>query len=68
CVGRVADCKILPNGDFQTCGDCHFYASCSEGYIYVRPCPVSLVFDSIAQRCLYTSSTCIHKPPIIGRR
>jgi hypothetical protein len=70
CIAKSLDCKHLSNGDYQTCGDCHFFASCSEGYVYVRPCPVYLVFDSILRQCMYTSQTCAHsKPtsPILGR-
>ncbi|KAJ8316503.1 hypothetical protein KUTeg_006517 [Tegillarca granosa] len=68
CIGSQIDCINKPNGDYQTCGACHFYASCSEGYVYVRPCPTNLLFDLRTRRCEFKSDTCYHHtPPFVGK-
>ncbi|XP_060081457.1 uncharacterized protein LOC132560797 [Ylistrum balloti] len=70
CVGGADDCQHRTNGDYHTCDNCHYFASCSEGYTYVRPCPDNLVFDAIVGSCQYRSTTCSFAigKPVLGRR
>ncbi|XP_069115531.1 uncharacterized protein [Argopecten irradians] len=70
CIGRDQDCQHRHNGDYHTCDSCHYFASCSEGYAYVRPCPDNLVFDAGVQRCQYRSTTCTDAVglPAIGKK
>lgn len=58
CLTAKNECGIVGNGDFHACGGCHFFATCSEGYLSVRACPESLLFDDISGLCDYHSRTC----------
>ncbi|KAL4229166.1 Lactadherin [Mactra antiquata] len=58
CLTTKKECHNVGNGDFHACGGCHFFASCSEGYLYVRACPEDLLFDAISSVCDYNSRTC----------
>jgi len=58
CLQLKKECSNVGNGDFQACGGCHFFASCSEGYLYVRACPEALLFDAISGVCDYHSRSC----------
>ncbi|OWF43623.1 Lactadherin [Mizuhopecten yessoensis] len=58
CIGSADDCHRKVNGDYHTCDNCHYFASCSEGYTYVRECPDNLVFDAVIGSCQYRSTTC----------
>ncbi|XP_052265202.1 uncharacterized protein LOC127867791 isoform X1 [Dreissena polymorpha] len=58
CVTLKNECRQAGNGDFQACGGCHFFASCSEGYLYIRACPEQLLFDAISGVCDYNSRSC----------
>ncbi|KAK7105791.1 uncharacterized protein [Littorina saxatilis] len=61
CVQEEGDCFYVQNGDYQYCGDCHYFSTCSEGYFFVRPCPEHLQYDSRLALCDYHSSTCNSK-------
>ncbi|XP_012940945.1 uncharacterized protein LOC101856748 [Aplysia californica] len=61
CMETEEDCLNIENGDYQYCGDCHYFSTCSHGYLYVRTCPASLQFDSINRLCDYKSRTCTSK-------
>ncbi|XP_048253932.1 uncharacterized protein LOC124132996 [Haliotis rufescens] len=58
CIESLEDCDELGNGDYQFCGDCHFFCTCSEHIYYVRACPAQLKFDSKSHLCDFYSSTC----------
>ncbi|KAL3886789.1 hypothetical protein ACJMK2_026761, partial [Sinanodonta woodiana] len=58
CLNIDIACSGVANGDYHACASCHFYATCSEGYLYIRACPENLIFDVARGQCLYTSSTC----------
>ncbi|KAL5019478.1 hypothetical protein ScPMuIL_002370 [Solemya velum] len=58
CVANNDDCRQRPNGDYQFCGDCHYFVSCADDGSFVRQCPISLQFDDNAKRCMVTSTTC----------
>ncbi|KAK7492410.1 hypothetical protein BaRGS_00016283, partial [Batillaria attramentaria] len=68
CLQEENDCHQMPNGDYQYCGNCHYFSTCSEGYFYVRPCPEHLVYDSLADLCNYKSSTCSTKSRLLCKR
>jgi len=61
CMEMEHDCSKVANGDYQYCADCHYFGTCSHGYLYVRACPVNLRFDSINRLCDYKSRTCSTK-------
>jgi len=63
CIRTQSDCNRFGNGDFQTCGDCRYFATCSEGIVYIRPCPNNLVFDSNTRTCQFNSATCHSHTP-----
>ena len=58
CMEIEADCYNTDNGDYQFCADCHYFSTCSHGYLYVRACPVGLKFDALNGVCDYHSRTC----------
>ncbi|KAL8611180.1 hypothetical protein ACOMHN_064470 [Nucella lapillus] len=58
CLQEERDCRGSANGDYQYCGLCHYYSTCSHGYFFVRPCPEQLQFDSRHGLCDYHSATC----------
>ncbi|XP_033758448.1 uncharacterized protein LOC117340785 [Pecten maximus] len=70
CIGSADDCHHRSNGDYHTCDNCHYFASCSEGYTYIRPCPDNLVFDAVVGSCQYRSNTCTDAIglPVIGKK
>lgn len=65
CLTLKKECYKVGNGDYHACGGCHFFASCSEGFLYIRACPEELLFDAISSVCDYHSRTC-PKTSIIG--
>ena len=58
CLTTKKECDIVGNGDYHACGGCHFFASCSEGYLSVRACPENLLFDAVSGVCDYHSRSC----------
>ncbi|XP_025082915.1 uncharacterized protein LOC112557334 [Pomacea canaliculata] len=55
----LASCKGVPDGDYQSCFSCHFYITCSNGFLWDnRPCPSNLVWDDLLQMCVHVSTTC----------
>lgn len=58
CLQGEHDCIHTSNGDYQYCGNCHYFSTCSEGYFFVRPCPAHLQYDSQRAQCNYESTTC----------
>ncbi|KAK3730790.1 hypothetical protein RRG08_030630 [Elysia crispata] len=61
CMEQEIDCEQIDNGDYQYCGDCHYFSTCSHGFLYIRACPALLKFDSINGLCDYHSTTCQSK-------
>ncbi|XP_076438599.1 uncharacterized protein LOC143277607 [Babylonia areolata] len=61
CMREEGDCSQTSNGDYQYCGDCHYFSTCSQGYFFLRPCPEQLQFDSHQGLCDYHSATCDSK-------
>merc|ERR1740137_462884 len=59
----ITSCSGLPNGDYQLCTKCNFYATCSGRRLFERPCPEALVWDDVAKICQGTSSTCFIDHP-----
>ncbi|XP_063441352.1 lactadherin-like isoform X1 [Mytilus trossulus] len=58
CVSSQSDCNVFGNGDYNTCGDCRYFATCSDTLVYIRSCPNNLSFDSVTGTCQFISNTC----------
>ena len=58
CVSKLEDCFNKVPADYQFCGDCRMYASCSSAGLYVRRCPGISVFDAAQDKCVDHSNTC----------
>lgn len=58
CLLNATSCLNTGNGNYQYCGNCRYFATCSEKYFYVRACPVNLQYDMFRERCDYVSNTC----------
>ena len=55
----VKKCDNKPDGDYQSCLSCRFFASCSEGDLYdKRECPPGEVWDDNLKHCEVYSPTC----------
>merc|ERR1711893_207758 len=51
------------DGDYQSCETCEGYVTCSNGFLFQRPCGApGLVWDDGLKRCEYTSPTCDISP------
>ncbi|KAK6172155.1 hypothetical protein SNE40_015881 [Patella caerulea] len=54
----LQNCTGIPNGNYQYCGGCTTYLTCSNGGVYVQPCPDTLRWDQTVRGCVAPSSTC----------
>ncbi|KAK6172152.1 hypothetical protein SNE40_015879 [Patella caerulea] len=54
----LQSCTDVPGGDYQYCGKCTTYITCSNGALYERPCAGGLQWDQTARNCVFSSSTC----------
>lgn len=60
--GCVKDCRLMCNGDYQSCETCEGYVSCNSEYLTKRKCSntdIILFWDDKLKACEYRSSTCI---------
>ncbi|PVD27585.1 hypothetical protein C0Q70_12747 [Pomacea canaliculata] len=58
CMFEEIDCLNVASSNYQYCGSCHHFSTCSSGYLYVRACPEQLEYDARKGQCEYRSSTC----------
>ena len=54
----ISSCRGKATGFHQSCSSCSGFTACVFGYKYDMNCPNYLVWDDVAKRCEYTSSTC----------
>ena len=60
CIQSSApDCGALPDGDYQSCSGCGYYATCGPTGVTTRTCPDGLVWDDGLKACQTSSSTCV---------
>ncbi|XP_065941718.1 uncharacterized protein [Magallana gigas] len=60
--GCVKDCRLMCDGDYQSCETCEGYVSCNSEYLTKRKCSntdIILFWDDKLKACEYRSSTCI---------
>ncbi|XP_052699765.1 uncharacterized protein LOC128177176 isoform X1 [Crassostrea angulata] len=60
--GCVKDCRLMCNGDYQSCETCEGYVSCNSEYLTKRKCSntdIILFWDDKLKACEHRSSTCI---------
>lgn len=59
--GCVKDCRLMCNGDYQSCDTCEGYVSCDSGYLTKRDCTntnIVLFWDDKLKACEFKSKTC----------
>ncbi|XP_046342384.1 chitin-binding domain protein cbd-1-like [Haliotis rufescens] len=55
----ISSCRGLPNGDYQSCVSCRFYATCDNGLLRDRrECPPRQIWDDNLKQCEFNSPTC----------
>ncbi|XP_050415621.1 uncharacterized protein LOC126829658 [Patella vulgata] len=56
----LESCIGIANGDYQFCGGCTKYATCSNHILTERPCPSTVRWDQNIRECVASSSTCLY--------
>ncbi|XP_067667423.1 uncharacterized protein [Haliotis asinina] len=55
----ITSCRGRPNGNYQSCVSCRFYATCDNGLLRDRrECPPGLIWDDSLKLCEISSPTC----------
>ena len=55
----IKSCEGLSSGNYQSCGGCDVYATCSNGQLIDnRPCSVGTEWDDEIKNCVFSSNTC----------